>query len=94
MKSAEYAAKLLLKNYGGEVKVESIMTPKTVPGFEVIAPGWCTPEQRPRKPYLHVPAGTQIILEAERHAIENIVIKGIGCCTAHGWGTVVATCNS
>ncbi|BES81703.1 type III-B CRISPR module-associated Cmr3 family protein [Pyrodictium abyssi] len=93
-RSAEYVARLLLKNSEGQVKVKSIIIPKSIPGFEVIAPGWCTPEQRPRRPYLHVPAGTRIVLEADKHSIENIVSEGIGCCSAYGWGTVVAICNS
>ena len=76
------------------IVLRGLTVPKTVPGLEVIAPGWCMAgeRQRPRKPLLHVPAGTWFTVEAPRERIEGLVESGLGCCTNLGWGTVAATC--
>ena len=73
-------------------RVSAVLVPKRAPGLEVIAPGWCTPEGRPRRPYLHVPPGTMLLVEADRGSIEKAVERGLGLYTELGWGTVAAVC--
>ncbi len=89
--SAEKLARALL---GGdlEYRLLKLDVAKTVPGLEVAAPGWCTPRNSPRRPMLHVPAGTAIMLEADYNTVKTIVERGVGLNTRQGWGTVAATC--
>ena len=75
-----------------EITIEEIIMPKTGPGLEVIAPGWCTPAKRPRYPMLHIPAGTVFIIQADYNTVERIVARGLGENTQQGWGTVAAKC--
>ncbi len=89
--AAEKLAQMLL---GGslEYRLLKLEVPKTQPGLELAAPGWCTPRNSPRRPMLHVPAGTTIVLEASYNTVKTIVARGVGLNTKQGWGTVAATC--
>ena len=85
-------ARALLGGQAGAA-VEAVYVPKTRPGLEAIAPGWCTPEQRPRRPYLHVPAGTAIWVKGlSPGAAAALARRGLGYAAELGWGTVAALC--
>ncbi|NOZ89331.1 MAG: hypothetical protein GXO15_05340, partial [Crenarchaeota archaeon] len=74
------------------LRFRRVQVPKGSPSVEALAPGWCTPRGSPRKPMLHIPAGTVFEVEASREAVAAIVKRGLGLGTRLGWGTVVAAC--
>jgi len=88
---AEELAAMLLGG-GLEYRLLGLDVAKAVPGLEVVAPGWCTPRNSPRRPMLHVPAGTAMVLEASYDTVRTIVERGAGLNTRQGWGTVAAAC--
>lgn len=58
--------------------------------LETVFPGWPARRNKPRRPYIAVPAGTVVYARAPRSCIERIVDCGVGLHSRLGWGSVVA----
>ena len=58
--------------------------------LETVFPGWPAKRDKPRRPYIAVPAGTVVYARAPRSCIERIVDGGVGLYSRLGWGSVVA----
>lgn len=89
----EENAKHIARRLTHGINATIVYVPKTSPTIEVITPGWCTLEERPRKPTPYIPPGTIIEVKADKNTIEHIVAEGIGVETKLGWGTLAAICT-
>jgi len=87
---AEEVAGALLRGHGcaGHATVLAMPKGELEPGVYMV--GWSISAGRPREPRLVIPAGTVIMVEAERRCVERVAEHGLGDHGDLGWGSIAA----
>lgn len=67
-----------------------IIVPKGEYLFEVVSPGWSSPNRVFREPHLVIPPGTLLRIKADKPCIHKLAEKGLGHHGDLGWGSIIA----